>query len=825
MDSTNSTQQAAKPEQKQGSASLKSTSISLIEDLIGNRMKISYQQFFVLLKTQHKQIMDNEEQSEIESQLAQTEPPEEEVVTAQEEQQKQYIGGDDVNQQIHENVTRIDREMQQSDIDLIRKSFKGHFVFFSLPEDQIDKLIKHMFYCTLKANQFIFKQGDQASSYFVIEKGSVEIIINDRQIRTLAEGSYFGEIALLYNATRSASIRTLTDCGFWSLDHRTFKKTIEELMLKDYDENRKFIDEVPFFSFMTSEQKDQIAHALITSKFAPGQAIVNEGDQADSFYVIKSGEVSVLKGTKEIRKMGAKDSFGEQALYEKSKSVATCVAETEVKCVALGRENLILGDKVQIIIFNNIMRWSFDKSEVLQQLSKIQLEKIAQRAKIDNYKEGQVIVEAGKACDKLIVVLEGVMTNSKSDLVPKGLCFGDQFLMREKYGQIIDSEYAMVRDGVLATISYQSLFDIFGGDLETALKKNENSHEKKITQLGERADASHISFEDLIYIEKIGQGQFGKVYLVKHKSINKMFVLKSVSKASIINQMLEKHILQERTVMEQCNFPFIMGFVRTFQDDIFIYFLVEYLRGMELFDVMRNMGPLTKYDTQFYVATMILALEYLHSKSIVYRDLKPENIMVNDAGYICLKSFWAAKPLIKSKNYRTYTIIGTPHYMAPEILLGKGYSFNVDLWSMGICMYELMCGKVPYAEEQDDPYEIYEEIMNTQLKFPTFIGDGQAKKFMEQLLSKQPETRLGSSFSALKANPWFEDFDYDKLFSRELQKVPYVPPKDRMISEHDIEKKFQLGEPFVQEIQQERTMRNQMYRKELARDPNWDKDF
>ncbi|CAD8152969.1 unnamed protein product [Paramecium octaurelia] len=723
-------------------------------------------------------------------------------------------------QELIEKCNVLNKNIVESDIDLIRNSFKGHFVFFSLSEDQIAKLIEQMFYCTLKANQFIFKQGDQASSYFVIEKGSVEIIINDRQIRTLAEGSYFGEIALLYNTTRSASIRTLTDCGFWSLDSSTFKKIIEKLMLQDYDENRKFIDEVPFFSFMTSEQKDQSAYALITTKFAPGQAIVNEGDQADSFYVIKSGEVSVLKGTKEIRKMGAKDSFGEQALYEKSKREVTFVAETEVKCVALGRENLILGDKVQIIIFWNIMRWSFEKSEVLKQLSKIQLEKIVQRAKIDNYKKGQVIVEAGKACDKLIVVLEGAMTNSKQDSVPKGLCFGDQFLMREKYGQIIDSEYAMVRDGVLATISNQTLFLIFGGDLETALKKNENSHEKKIKQLGERADASHISFEDLIYIDKLGQSDFGMIYLVKHKSINKFFALKVVNKAQVDEQQLEKASLLEKTVLEQCNFPFIMGFARTFKDDISIYFLLEYIRGIKLSEVISDIGPLTEYDTQFYVASMILVLEYLHSKSIVYRDLKPENIMVNDAGYIYLIDFWTAKPLIKS---RTYTIIGTPYYMAPEILQHKGYSFNVDLWSMGICMYELMCGAVPY--EKDDPYEIYEAILNTELKFPTFIRDGQAKKLMEQLLSKQPEKRLVSSFSALKANPWFDDFDFDKLFSRELQKVPYVPPKDQMISERRIEKIFQQGKPVVQEIKQKQTMQQYKYRKQLAKDPNWDKDF
>lgn len=99
-----------------------------------------------------------------------------------------------------------------------------------------------MFYCTQAASEFIFKQGDQASSYFVIHKGQVEIIINGKVVKTLKEGDYFGEIALLYNATRSASVKTVSDCGFWSLDRHTFKKTIEELTIKEYDENRKFID-------------------------------------------------------------------------------------------------------------------------------------------------------------------------------------------------------------------------------------------------------------------------------------------------------------------------------------------------------------------------------------------------------------------------------------------------------------------------------------------------------------------------------------------------------------------------------------------------------
>jgi len=95
-------------------------------------------------------------------------------------------------------------------------------------------------------------------------------------------------------------------------------------------------------------------------------------------------------------------------------------------------------------------------------------------------------------------------------------------------------------------------------------------------------------------------------------------------------------------------------------------------------------------------------MEYLHLNNIIYRDIKPENIMIDEKGFMKLIDLGTAKHL-KNKNGRTYTIIGTPHYMAPEILTGKGYTYSVDLWSIGICLYEFMCGNVPYAEDAEDP--------------------------------------------------------------------------------------------------------------------------
>ena len=206
----------------------------------------------------------------------------------------------------------------------------------------------------------------------------------------------------------------------------------------------------------------------------------------------------------------------------------------------------------------------------------------------------------------------------------------------------------------------------------------------------------------------MGQGSYGNVSLVKCEKNNYFYAIKNISNKQILYSKLHQNIELERNILLKIDHPFIVKLVKTMKDKNYVYFLMDYIKGKELFDVIRDIGLLNKFQTQFYGASIMLAVNYLHERKFVYRDIKPENIMVLGNGFIKLIDFGTAKAI----NDRTKTIIGTPHYMAPEVILGEGYSFKVDFWSIGICMYEFMCGGVPFGENHEEPMDVYLSVIN-----------------------------------------------------------------------------------------------------------------
>lgn len=146
----------------------------------------------------------------------------------------------------------------------------------------------------------------------------------------------------------------------------------------------------------------------------------------------------------------------------------------------------------------------------------------------------------------------------------------------------------------------------------------------------------------------------------------------------------------------------------------------------------------------------------MHAKHIIYRDLKPENVMVDEFGYIKLIDFGIAKRLTGDK--RTFTTIGTPFYMAPEVILGNGYSFYADLWSLGVLLYEFLFKTLPFGNDMDDPYAIYRMILQLPLKFPKGNVGCEGKKLLEKMLNKRAHLRI-NGFERFKADSWLDGFD------------------------------------------------------------------
>ncbi|XP_029390292.1 cAMP-dependent protein kinase catalytic subunit PRKX isoform X2 [Mus pahari] len=196
------------------------------------------------------------------------------------------------------------------------------------------------------------------------------------------------------------------------------------------------------------------------------------------------------------------------------------------------------------------------------------------------------------------------------------------------------------------------------------------------------------SLQDWDTIATVGTGTFGRVNLVKEKTGRRYCALKIMSIPDVIRLKQEQHVQNEKAVLKEINHPFLIKLLWTSHDNRFLYMLMEFVPGGELFTYLRNRGRFSSVASVFYATEIVCAIEYLHSKEIVYRDLKPENILLDREGHIKLTDFGFAKKLVD----RTWTLCGTPEYLAPEVIQSKGHGRAVDWWALGILIFEMLSG-------------------------------------------------------------------------------------------------------------------------------------
>ncbi|KAL3282496.1 hypothetical protein HHI36_005678, partial [Cryptolaemus montrouzieri] len=268
-----------------------------------------------------------------------------------------------------------------------------------------------------------------------------------------------------------------------------------------------------------------------------------------------------------------------------------------------------------------------------------------------------------------------------------------------------------------------------------------------------------------------GTGTFGRVLLCRNKLTDGYGAMKILCLSDVIRLKQVEHVKNEKHILQEIRHPFIVNMIWCDRDDMCIYMLFEYVCGGELFSYLRNAGRFGVSSAIFYSSEIILALEYLHSKSIVYRDLKPENLLLDREGHLKITDFGFAKKLTD----RTWTLCGTPEYLAPEIIQSKGHNKAVDWWALGVLIYEMLVGYPPFYD--DNPFGIYEKILGGRIEWPKHL-DPVAKDLIKKLLVQDRTKRLGSMKSGaddIKRHRWYKGLNWHDVTNRKLE--PPILPK------------------------------------------------
>ena len=327
------------------------------------------------------------------------------------------------------------------------------------------------------------------------------------------------------------------------------------------------------------------------------------------------------------------------------------------------------------------------------------------------------------------------------------------------------------------------------------------------------------SIRDYESIAVIGRGAFGEVHVCREKKTGKIYAIKKIKKNIIVLKNQVIHILNEQFFMSRAKSPWIVELKESFQEDDYLYLVMEYLPGGDLMNLLIKKDILTENEARFYLSELILAIESIHKLDCIHRDIKPDNILIDQNGHIKLSDFGLAK--ISDKLYdkenekytnyinnkknkkkkeeekmthnKNYSCVGTAYYVAPEVLNQKGYEKDIDWWSAGIIFFEMLVGYAPFCSQETN--EVCYKVLNWKkfLKIPNYIRISDEAKDLIFKMINNSNSRLGKNGAdEIKKHPFFKGIDWNNVKN---MKPPFIPI---LKNEYDTSyfENFEIIEPF-----------------------------
>lgn len=630
----------------------------------------------------------------------------------------------------------------------------------------------------------IVRIGDMLNEVLIVRAGEVKAVpagATIEQAWTLPTGGLIGERSALYNQPCRMSyyatgpvqllvmpLQTFRDlaplCGEHLKTHLTLQlaRSVPELASLDDSE---LSDALENFQWQTLEK-----HSALTMY----------GESSECLYILNTGRVAVedADGNVLLKSSGA---FGTTALH----LLEQMPSEMETAIVASERAEFLVLDRngcdtVMSSVRHRSVVQALKRVTTFSRLSDFELDAIASDVELKNVEAGEILIHqnepTGGADDGFYIVYSGEFCVRKwqdaSDVqeiarVAKNDTFGERALVHS--GEPRTAEVICRIPGLVFILRRASFERHFAGGLHGKQLQQKADWDFYIQEL------KSISLSDILPKQTIGIGMLGRVRLAVNRKTGDTYALKAMSKHLIIKHKQEQHVKDERDVMARLSHPFCIILLRTFKDTLRVYLLEEFVQGGDLSKHLQRQGRLGEEQARFYVACLVLALEHVHSKSVAYRDLKPENVLIDKTGYIKLTDFGFAKHVTR----KTYTVCGTPEYVAPEILTHQGHGETVDWWSLGVLLYEMLLGVTPFAPHSGGRnQDIFNNIMSRNFQAPSnSLVSQSGSDFCNRLLNNEPEQRLGGGLRGardIRRHSWLQGLDWNLLGMRKY-KAPYVP--------------------------------------------------
>lgn len=284
------------------------------------------------------------------------------------------------------------------------------------------------------------------------------------------------------------------------------------------------------------------------------------------------------------------------------------------------------------------------------------------------------------------------------------------------------------------------------------------------------------SFEFLV---RLGRGAFGEVFHVKQKSNGRSYAMKVLHKEKVMGSNLLRYAFTERNILSYIQHPYIVSLHYAFQTPKHLVLVMQYCPGGNLQQLIRRLGRklqgLSMPLAQLYAAELLLALQHLHERNIVYRDLKPDNVVLDAAGHAMLTDFGLSKDGVR-RHLGTRTHCGSVAYLAPEILLGQKYGHTVDIYNLGVLLYNMLLGLPPFFHHEKETLQ--RNIVHAQLELPSVLSTA-AQSFIHVTMARDPRKRLGAASTAdLRRHEFFRDMNFELLKQRKVPLPERLPPAD-----------------------------------------------